>query len=60
MDRPTWQKHFKLLDEADASNVKAEIFDLTKATDATYLEENAGKLMTIKGVKFSSANGKTV
>ena len=57
MDRPTWQKHFKLLDEADASNVKAEIFDLTKATDATYLEENAGKLMTIKGVKFSSANG---
>lgn len=60
MDRPTWQKHFKLLDEADASNVKTEIFDLTKATDATYLEENAGKLMTIKGVKFSSANGKTV
>lgn len=60
MDRPTWQKHFKLLDEADASNVKAEIFDLTKATDATYLEENAGKLMTIKGVKFSSANRKTV
>ena len=60
MDRPTWQKHFKLLDEADASNVEAEIFDLTKATDATYLEENAGKLMTIKGVKFSSANGKTV
>lgn len=60
MDRPTWQKHFKLLDEADASNVKAEIFDLTKATDAPYLEENAGKLMTIKGVKFSSANGKTV
>ena len=60
MDRPTWQKHFKLLDEADASNVEAEEFDLTKATDATYLEENAGKLMTIKGVKFSSANGKTV
>lgn len=60
MDRPTWQKHFKLLDEADASNVKAEEFDLTKATDATYLEENAGKLMTIKGVKFNSANGKTV
>lgn len=60
MDRPTWQKHFKLLDEADASNVKAEEFDLTKATDATYLEENAGKLMTIKDVKFNSANGKTV
>ena len=60
MDRPTWQKHFKLLDEPDASNVKAEVFDLSKATDATYLDENAGKLMTIKGVKFTSANGKTV
>lgn len=60
MDRPTWQKHFKLLDEADASNVEAEEFDLTKATDATYLEENAGKLMTIRKVKFNSANGKTV
>ena len=60
MDRTIWQKHFKLLDEADASNVKAEEFDLSKAADATYLEENAGKLMTIKGVKFSSANGKTV
>ena len=60
MDRPTWQKHFKLLDEADASNVEAEEFDLTKATDATYLEENAGKLMTIRKVKFNSANGKNV
>lgn len=60
MDRTIWQKHFKLLDEADASKVKAEEFDLSKAADATYLEENAGKLMTIKGVKFSSANGKTV
>ena len=60
MDRPTWQKHFKLLDEPNASNVKAEVFDLSKATDATYLDENAGKLMTIKGVKFTSANGKTV
>ena len=60
MDRPTWQKHFKLLDEADASNVEAEEFDLTKATDATYLEENAGKLMTIRKVKFNSAHGKTV
>lgn len=60
MDRPTWQKHFKLLDEPDASNVKAEVFDLSKATNATYLDENAGKLMTIKGVKFTSANGKTV
>lgn len=60
MDRPTWQKHFKLLDEADASNVVAEEFDLSKAADANYLEENAGKLMTIRKVKFNSANGKNV
>ena len=60
MDRPTWQKHFKLLDEADASNVEAEEFDLSKAADATYLEECSGKLMTIRKVKFNSANGKTV
>ena len=60
MDRTIWQKHFKLLDEADASNVKAEEFDLSKAADATYLEENAGKLMTIRKVKFNSANGKNV
>ena len=60
MDRPTWQKHFKLLDEADASNVEAEEFDLSKAADANYLEENAGKLMTIRKVKFNSANGKNV
>ena len=60
MDRPTWQMHFKLLEAADVSNVEAEEFDLSKAADATYLEENSGKLMTIKGVKFNSANGKTV
>lgn len=59
MDRTVWQKHFKLLDEADASTVEAEEFDLSKAADANYLEENAGKLMTIRKVKFNSANGKT-
>ena len=60
MDRPTWQKHFKLLDEADASNVKAEIFDLTKLGDVAYMEANAGKLMTVKKMKFASANGTNV
>ena len=60
MDRPTWQKHFKLLDEADASNVEAEEFDLSKLGDAAYMEENAGKLMTVKKMKFASANGTNV
>lgn len=60
MDRPTWQKHFKLLDEADASNVEAEEFDLTKLGDVAYMEANAGKLMTVKKMKFASANGTNV
>lgn len=60
MDRPTWQKHFKLLDEADASNVEAEVFDLTKLGDVAYMEANAGKLMTVKKMKFASANGTNV
>ena len=60
MDRPTWQKHFKLLDEADASNVEAEEFDLTKLGDVAYMETNAGKLMTVKKMKFASANGTNV
>ena len=60
MDRPTWQKHFKILDEADASNVVAEEFDLTKLGDAAYMEANAGKLMTVKKMKFTSANGTNV
>ena len=62
MDRATWEKHFKILNpgEADASNVQPEVFDLSKLGDASYLEANAGKLMTIKSVKFASANGKNV
>jgi hypothetical protein len=62
MDRYTWQKHFKLIGSADAS--KAEVlktdFDLNSATSESYLEENAGKLMTIKRVVFRDANGKNV
>lgn len=62
MDRATWEKHFKIMnpDEADASKVVPEVFDLSKASDAAYLEANAGKLMTIKMVKFAGANGKNV
>jgi len=62
MDRATWDKHFKILNpgEADASKVEPEVFDQSKLGDASYLEANAGKLMTIKNVKFASANGKNV
>ena len=37
-----------------------EEFDLTKLTDAAYMEANVGKLMTLKKVKFASANGTNV
>lgn len=52
MDRVTWGEHFRLLGTADASKVEPIEFDMSKISDATYLEENAGKLMTIKGVQF--------
>ena len=60
MDRPTWQKHFKLIGEANEANVTPIEFDLTKVKDASYLEENAGKLMVLRGVSFQNADGKTV
>ncbi len=62
IDRATWEKHFKILNpgEADASTVVPTEFDMSKLGNTDYLEQNAGRLMTIKGVKFSAANGKTV
>ena len=60
MERSTWNEHFKIIDEADKSKAVPEEFDKTKLGDADYLEANAGKLMTIKAVKFTNANGKTV
>lgn len=62
IDRAIWNEHFKILNpgEADASTVVPEEFDLTKLTDAAYMEANVGKLMTLKKVKFASANGTNV
>lgn len=61
IERAIWNKHFKILNpgEADASTVVPEEFDLTKLTDAAYMDANVGKLMTLKKVKFASANGTT-
>lgn len=58
MSRILWNQHFKLVGSADASKVVAEEFDLTKVKDASYLESHNGKLMTVKGVEFSDADGK--
>lgn len=62
IERAIWNEHFKILNpgEADASTVVPEEFDLTKLTDVAYMEANVGKLMTLKKVKFASANGKNV
>lgn len=62
IERAIWNEHFKILNpgEADASTVVPEEFDLTKLADAAYMDANVGKLMTLKKVKFASANGKNV
>ena len=62
IERAIWNEHFKILNpgEADASTVVPEEFDLTKLTDVAYMDANVGKLMTLKKVKFASANGTNV
>lgn len=62
IERAIWNEHFKILNpgEADASTVVPEEFDLTKLTDPAYMEANVCKLMTLKKVKFASANGTNV
>ncbi len=62
IERAVWNQHFKILNpgEADASMVVPEEFDLTKLTDKAYMEANVCKLMTLKKVKFASANGTNV
>lgn len=62
IERAIWNEHFKILNpgEADASMVVPEEFDLTKLTDPAYMEANVCKLMTLKKVKFASANGTNV
>lgn len=58
MSRVLWNKHFKLTGVADASKVVAEEFDVSKRTNDDYLIANNGKLMTIKNVEFTNADGK--
>lgn len=71
IERAVWNEHFKILNpgEADASTVEPEEFDKTKLNNSTkeekaafaaYMEANVGKLMTLKKVKFASANGTNV
>ena len=57
MSRAIWQQHYKLL---GMKSVSPADFDKTKLSDANYMKENCGRLMTIRGVKFQGANGKKV
>lgn len=52
ISRALWNQSFKLLGEPDASKVTPIEFDASKAKDSNYMSENAGRLMTIKGVTF--------
>lgn len=57
MNRTVWQEHFKLMGAADASKISTMEFDLSKAKDSKYMEENCGRLMTVRGVRLKDANG---
>ncbi|WP_024989128.1 DUF5689 domain-containing protein [Segatella albensis] len=60
IDRYSFNKFYRLMGNPDKAKAEAlaEEFDLNKVNDETYLKKNAGKLMYIKNVAFSDANGK--
>ncbi len=60
MSRMLWADHYRLMGTADASQVEPTVFDVSKIADEDYLNANASKLMTISGVEFADADGKTV
>ena len=53
----TWNEHFKILGDADASKVMPEEFDVTKLKDEAYVKSHRGKLMTLKNVEMDKADG---
>lgn len=57
MSRFLWNKHYKLIGTADPKSVVPEVFDQSRMTNAAYLASHCGKLMTLKGVELSAANG---
>ena len=60
MSRFIWNSHYKTLGTADPNTVKPIVFDQSKLTNASYIEENCGRLMTLKGVELQAADGKAV
>lgn len=58
MSRFLWANHYKLIGSANPSSVVPEVFDTKRMTDTKYLESHCGKLMTLKDVEISAADGK--
>ncbi|SFG61890.1 DUF5689 domain-containing protein [Prevotella sp. KH2C16] len=59
MDRYQWASHFTKIGEANEANLEklVQVFKTDSMTDAKYIKEKTGMLMTITGVSFKDANG---
>lgn len=51
----TFNDHFKIIGQPDATKVQPEEFDVTKFNNADYCKSHRGKLMTVKGVTMKDA-----
>ena len=60
MNRFIWNSHYKILGKANAASVTPIEFDISRLKDESYLAENCGRLMTIRGVEISGADGNSV
>lgn len=60
MSRFIWNEHFKLLGKVAPSSVTPIEFDMSQLTNANYIADNCGRLMTIKDVELQAADGKAV
>lgn len=54
MQKDIWEKHYKLIGKPDTTVIKAVDFSTIKSD----MNDNCGKLVTLKGVTFTSADGK--
>ena len=59
MNRTMWQEKFKLIGDANPYQVEPKEFDLDSISNETYVKNNCGRLMIVKGVSMSRADGTT-
>ncbi len=60
MSRTIWNNHFKLLGDPHPENVVPMEFDRNKVSDSKYMAENCGRLMVLRNVRLTAANGEAV